>query len=439
MTSLNPPTRRRLLALTSIGAVAPVIAACGGAAGQAPPAAPSGRAVKITWWSNLGDQHPESKTRVQVIQDFNAANAPIEVVPEAFGADLTKIKTAIAGDTSPDTYFIAWREGAEVFLTGAVADIDAELKNDKDWGEQRKDFVPLMLDTSSWKGKLVSVPIYTNNTLTLWNTDLLQRSGLAEPKTGWTWEDFKELARRAGRPPEQWGYELWADSSAFFSWYGTAGGRLFDPSGQKVMINTPEARETGQLMLDLTRLGINPPQRISTSRSQLFINGGAVLEDTGPFRLANIRDGKINFGVVSRPVHPQKKTRRAQQGGHNLVVAKNKDADRLRAGLSLAKYMSKGSTQAKICAILGTAIPVSRSALQAKELLDYGRQDPQWKVFADEAPYGDRAPTSPSVVKMLAVLDKAVNDFMSQSVSVTVALDEAQREMQQLLDADLTQ
>jgi multiple sugar transport system substrate-binding protein len=209
-----PLTRRRLLALTGPAALAPVTAACGGATPAEPGAQPAARAVKITWWSNLGDQHPESKTRVQVIQEFNAASAPVEVVPEAFGADLTKIKTAIAGDTSPDTYFIAWREGAEVFLTGAVADVDAELKGDKEWGEQRKDFVPLMLETSSWKGKLASVPIYTNNTLTLWNTDLLQRSGLAEPKTGWTWDDFKDLTRKAGRPPELWGYELWADSSA---------------------------------------------------------------------------------------------------------------------------------------------------------------------------------------------------------------------------------
>jgi ABC-type glycerol-3-phosphate transport system substrate-binding protein len=191
-------------------------------------------------------------------------------------------------------------------------------------------------------------------------------------------------------------------------------------------------------MLDLGRLGISPPQRISTSRSQLFINGGSVFEDTGPFRLADIRKpGIVKFDVITRPVHPAKKVRRSQNGGHNLVVTKIKDAAKLRAGLLLAKYMNKGVSQAKICAALGTSIPVSKSALQAKELIDYGKQDPQWKVFADEAPYGDRAGTSPSVVKMLASLDKAIADFMAQKTSVTAALDDAQREMQQLLDTDM--
>jgi multiple sugar transport system substrate-binding protein len=430
-------TRRRILAaLAGSGALA-TLAACGTSGGQTP-AAGGTQPVKITWWSNLSDQHPESVARVQIIKEFNAANAPIEVVPEAFGADLTKVKTAIAGDTPPDTYFIAWREGAEVFLTGAVADLDAELKNDKDWAEQRKDMFPLMLDTSTWKGKLTSMPIYTNNTLTLWNVDHLAKAGLQAPKVGWTWDDFKDLAKRAGRPPDLWGYEALADSSLFMSWYGTAGGRLFDPATKKVLVNTPEAKETGQLMLDLGRLGISPPQRISTSRSQLFINGGSVFEDTGPFRLADIRKpGIVKFDVITRPVHPTKKVRRSQNGGHNLVVTKMKDAAKLRAGLLLAKYMNKGVSQAKICAALGTSIPVSKSALQAKELIDYGKQDPQWKVFADEAPYGDRAGTSPSVVKMLASLDKAIADFMAQKTSVTAALDDAQREMQQLLDTDM--
>ena len=430
-------TRRAMLGGMGTLSAGLALAACGtGGESGAKPAA--SQPVKITWWSNLGDQHPESVARVQIIKEFNTANAPIEVTPEAFGADLTKIKTAIAGGTPPDTYFIAWREGAEVFLTGAVADLDTELKNDKEWGEQRKDMFPLMLDTSSWKGKLTSMPIYTNNTLTLWNTDLLAKAGLQPPKVGWTWDDFKDLTKKSARPPDVWGYELWADSSAFLNWFGTSGGRLFDPAAKKVLVNTPEAKETGQLMLDLGRLGISPPERISKSRSQLFINGGSVFEDTGPFRLADIRKpSNVKFEVVTRPVHPSKKVRRSQNGGHNLVVSKNSDTNKLRAGLALAKYMNKGVSQAKICAALGTSIPVSKSALQAKELLDYGKQDPQWKVFADEAPYGDRTGTTPSVVKMLQSLDKAIADFMAQKVSVSQALDDAQREMQQLLDADM--
>ncbi len=434
----NRMTRRRLMAASTAAATAAAAGlsfACGQERSSGPPAAT--QPVKITWWSNLGDQHPESKTRVQIIQEFNETHRPIEVVPEAFGADLTKIKTAIAGGTPPDTYFIAWREGAEVFLTGAVADLDAELKGDKEWSDQRRDIFPLMLDTSSWRGKLTSMPIYTNNSLLLWNTDLLQKAGLQPPRAGWTWDDFKDQAKRAGRPPDVWGFELWADSSAFFSWYGTAGGRLLDETGKKITISSPEAKETAQLMLDLGRLGISPPQRLSTSRSQLFINGGSVFEDTGPYRLADIRKGGVSFGVVSRPVHPTKKVRRSQNGGHNLVVTRMADAAKLRAGLALAKFMNRGSSQAEICAILGTAIPVSKSALQDKALIDYGKQDPQWKIFVDEAPYGDRAPTLPSIVKMLAVLDQAIGDFMAQKTSPAAALDEAQRQMQQLLDADL--
>jgi hypothetical protein len=38
---------------------------------------------------------------------------------------------------------------------------------------------------------------------------------------------------------------------------------------------------------------------------------------------------------------------------------------------------------------------------------------------------------------MLAALDTAINDVFAEKTSVSTALDQAQREMQQLLDADL--
>jgi ABC-type glycerol-3-phosphate transport system substrate-binding protein len=430
-------SRRRILlgGAGSIGAFA--LAACG-AETPAPPAAAL-QPAKLTWWSNLADTHPESQTRVKIIEDFNAQMKPVEVMPEKFGASLTNIKAVIAADTAPDTYFIAWREGAEMFLTGSVADLDAELKGDKEWGDLRKEIFPHMLDTSMWKGKLTSMPVYTNNTITMWNNDLMQRAGLKDPQAGWTWDDFVEMSKKSNRPPDVYGFELWADSSAFINWYGTYGGRLLDQTGKKVTVGTPEAKETLQFLLDLgKRHGVSPMPRISTGRSQLFIQGKTLFEDTGPFRLADIRKGGItNFGAGPRPQHPKKKTRYAANGGHNLVVTKMKDANKLRAGVTLAKFFNRPASQAKMCTLLGTAIPVSKAVLQQKDMVEYGKTDPQWKACVDEAPYGDRAPTLPSIVKMLAALDTAITDVFADKTGVSTALDQAQREMQQLLDQDL--
>ena len=91
-------------------------------------------------------------------------------------------------------------------------------------------------------------------------------------------------------------------------------------------------------------------------------------------------------------MHPKKGTRYATNGGHNLAVTKNKDAAKLQLGLALAKYMNRPANQAKMCTILGTAIPVSRSVLQMKEMVEYGKQDPQWKACVDEAPVPHQKP-----------------------------------------------
>src|SRR5439155_3488714 len=177
----------------------------------------------------------------------------------------------------------------------------------------------------------------------------------------------------------------------------TYGGRMLEQAGKKVTVGSPEAKETLQFLFDLgKRQAILPLPRISTSRSQVFINGQAAFEDTGPFRLADIRKGGLtNFGAGPRPVHPKKGTRYATNGGHNLAVTKNKDAAKLQLGLALAKYMNRPANQAKMCTILGTAIPVSRAVLQLKEVVEHGKQDPQMKAWRGEGPVGDRAATLP--------------------------------------------
>jgi multiple sugar transport system substrate-binding protein len=431
-------TRRSILLTATATTGAALVAACGAGQSSVPTAAL--QPARVMWWSNLADTHPESQTRVKIIEDFNAQMKPVEVVPEKFAASLTNYKTAIAADTAPDTYFIAWREGAEMFLTGSPADLDAELKGDKEWGDLRKEIFPLMLETSMWKGKLTSMPVYTNNTITMWNNEHLNRAGLKAPQTGWTWDDFVDMAKKGNRPPDAYGFELWADSSAFVNWYGSYGGRLLDQTGKKVTVGSPEAKETLQFMHDLVkRHGVSPYPRLSgNTRSGAFIQGKTMFEDTGPFRLATIRQGGItNFGAGSRPQHPKKKVRYATNGGHNLVVTKIKDSNKFKAALALAKFFNRPTSQAKMCTLLGTAIPVSKAVLQQKDMIEYGKTDPQWKACVDEAPYGDRAPTLPSIVKMLAVIDTAINEVFDDKTGISAALDSAQREIQQLLDADL--
>ena len=57
-----------------------------------------------------------------------------------------------------------------------------------------------MLESSTWTGKLVSLPGYTNNVAMIYNTALLQQAGVAAPRQGWTWDDFRAaLQKFSGR------------------------------------------------------------------------------------------------------------------------------------------------------------------------------------------------------------------------------------------------
>jgi multiple sugar transport system substrate-binding protein len=86
-----------------------------------------------------------------------------------------------------------------------------------------------------WTGKLAGMPGYTNNQGVIFNVGLLQQAGIAPPRQGWTWNDFKQIASRFLRP------DLIAYSNAWGT-YGhylrTAGGLIISKDARKMQVDT---------------------------------------------------------------------------------------------------------------------------------------------------------------------------------------------------------
>ncbi len=432
----TPVTRRafgRVGAGVATGAGALALAACGGS--DAPAATSSAKPVTVAYMSNLAETHPEGAARVKLLSEFSTNNADKITVDLGAGKDATtvdKYKSLAAGGTPPDVIFTAYTDAADMFASGMLADIDVELKSDKDWVKQRADIYPAMLDSSTWRGKLASVPIYTNNVAMVYNRGLLQQVGVAAPKELWTWDDFRTAAAKFVRPGLQvlsMNWVFWAN------WLRTTGASPVSVDSKKVTVDTPEMLQVMELIQGFIRNGVAPADgKTETYRDA---KNDVVFEVQGPYRIPTFRQNNApDFGVIHLPVHPQKKQIVTNNGGHNMALFKEVPAERRAAAARVVKWMNDAHAQAQIC-IQATSLPVSKAALASKELQDYLKTDPQLKGFVDLAPYGWRWPALPSLPKITASLNGNVSKILKNEIGIKDGLSTAQREAQLLLDEDV--
>jgi multiple sugar transport system substrate-binding protein len=424
---------------TGVGAVAAAaLAACGGS--EAAPARQQGP-VTVTYVSGLPETHPTGAARLALMSEFNKTNTQritVDIEPARGTTDETKAKALAAAGTSPDLYYVAYYSVADFFASGITVDVDSELKAEKDWAKQRADIFPAMLESRLWAGKLAGMPVDTNNQAMIYNVGLLQQAGVAPPKQGWTWDDFKAAAQKFVRPDVVPLSMAWAGT--WRHWLGTMGGRIITKDTKKITADTPEMLEVMELYLDLLKRGIalkTPDGKGALFETYPQAKNDTVFEVQGPYRIPALRQKNAPpFMTIHIPVHPVKKQLFAGNGGWNMAIFKDVPPERRHAAALVAQWTNAPHAQSQFC-IQSINIPVSKATLESKEFQEYAKDNPEFKGFADLAPYGWRWPALPSYAKINAAADNGVQAIIRQDVGVKAGLAQMQQEAQTLLDADL--
>jgi multiple sugar transport system substrate-binding protein len=436
-------TRRGLLwratgAGSSVAALATFagLAGCGEGAAPAPASAP----VTVTYHSGLAETHPTGATRLELLDEFNRTNTQKITVDLAEGraaTNETKAKTLAAAGTPPQLFYTPYYSVAEFLAGGMTVDVDAELKGDREWARLRADLFPAMLESSTWGGKVAGIPVDTNNQAVIYNTGLLQQGGVAPPKQGWTWDDFKEVAQKFVRPDVVPLSMAWAGT--WRHWLGTMGARVITRDARRITADTPEMLEVMQLYLDLLKRGIilKTPEGQALFETYQLAKNDTVFEVQGPYRMPTLEQkGAPPYLTVHVPVHPAKKQLSAGNGGWNVVVFKDIPQAARRAALQVGLWMNAPQAQTQFC-IRSINIPVSKATLESKEFQEYARANPAFKGFADLAPYGWRWPALPSYARINKAADDGVIAIVREELGAKAGLTRIQQETQAILDEDL--
>ena len=280
--------KRCLLVLTALLFIVGWLTACGKPAEQPPPIdVPAG--TTVLQWSVWGGT---STVRVfEQLADMFEAQHPgirLQLVSVAdYMNYITKLETLIAGNAAPDVIMISPGVGTDLMLMGALADLIPHVEADPDVSVD--DFVPIVLQTLSYEGKLYALPKDFGVDVLYYNKGAFDAAGLDYPDDTWTWDTLLSAAKALTVRDEsgrviQWG---WTDSALnMWPWVWQNGGTVLDDPYKptRATLCDPPAMEAVEFYYSLSlehAVAPNVAELQQTPFRELFMAGRvAMIYDT---------------------------------------------------------------------------------------------------------------------------------------------------------------
>jgi multiple sugar transport system substrate-binding protein len=200
------------------------------------------------------------KSLREAIADFERQNPGIKVEPEpvALGQRDVKFTTAIRAGKGPDVFALDVNPIKQYIKEGWVKDLTPFIE--KEGGKQwLSDFYPVSLTPVTEEGKVYGVPKNMVAMVMVYNSQLFKEAGIkSTPKN---WKEYREAckkltrATKAGGPVDQWGVAFVLAKACFDLRFSVVlrgfGGDFLTPDWKHSALNTPEAKEAFNYVVDL--------------------------------------------------------------------------------------------------------------------------------------------------------------------------------------------
>ncbi|MGW1343646.1 ABC transporter substrate-binding protein [Kribbella sp. NPDC002412] len=298
------PARVRRWAIATLSALAlTAVAACGGNDGSGGGDS-SGSADKadLTWSFWIGgteDQAAWQKVADQATTDHPGITVKLQ------GTDWNnywaKIGTLLAGGKAP--CIIGMQSLRTASYAGAMLPLDDLMSK---YGLKAEDFDKPIMDGLKVDGKQIAIPYDSGPMVIFYNRDLFKAAGVAEPKPGWTVDEFEAAAKKltaAGRT----GLVTAPGDLGVTSWVRTFTGA--EPLADGKLALTDQKFVDGfSQYADFVKTDKIAPQVPSGNpdfEAQQFAAGKAAMQLNGPWSLIDTK-GKVKFqlGIAPIPAGP---------------------------------------------------------------------------------------------------------------------------------------
>jgi multiple sugar transport system substrate-binding protein len=425
------PLRKRVLRASGVLAATAVLATLAGCSGsQGATTLDTKAKTQIEVWSGQSDQ--AEKTIEALAKEFEKAhpNVTVNISPGASSTDqlLQKLSAGFAGDQYPDMSYAFGSWAGQLEASGRTLDISAEVKKPEvKWDE----FTAAARGTAQPTGKkVIGFPAVVDNIGLLYNKTLFDKAGLAYPTADWTWDDFRNAAKKLTDTANHiYGYGYSVSGSEETTWQfwphlWQNGGSILNSAGTKSEFASPAGDDA---LTFLRSMAVDDKSvyldQTDEKFGQLFVSNRIGMITSGPWELSDLKTGGTKYGVVQLP---------GTSGDHQTVsgpdiwaLFDHHDANRAYWATQFAEWLTSDAQDERFNVAIGN-LPLrsseATSAAVAKESADY----PGYDVFvANSKNVKQTRPTTKGYADLSVAIGKAISYVLQGQGEPKSALDQA--------------
>ncbi len=379
-----------------------------------------------------------------LISEYEAENPDVDIKLEQYSyLDYwTKMETAAAGGSSPDIYWMNALNINKYADNGMLVSMDEFIKEKN---VDMSQYLESLTALYNYEGVQYGIPTFWDNNILMINTRLMKEYNIPEPKENWTWDEMLAWLEDAKTklPDDIYPFVSAASEdtqSGVFNEVASAGGKVISDDKKTALLTSPETKEGFTKYFELAKSDLHAPLDVTleVGSGTLFKSEKALVLQTGSYSLLPYSDKEQsqaagNFKLYPIPtIKEGNKSKTVIHGLGNVISANSKHPEE---AFDFINYMSSEESMKKYTE--SALVPQAHKNVQA-----YFGEVIKEKTGIDTTVMSELAENAMPLPNSFETpkWDKAINDnmskFMQGEVSLDEALENAQKEMQAILDKE---
>jgi multiple sugar transport system substrate-binding protein len=345
----------------------------------------------------------------------------IDPISNGWGEYVTRVLSQFNANNAYDVYGTA----IETFMTFETRNLFIPLDDYIANHPSYSDFDPVLFKYASYKGKTYFIPIGWNNIMINYNRKLFKAAGVDNPKTGWTWDEFREASKKltvrdAAGNVTQFGYEV--PNQFFFiqPWFFSNGTAVLNEDWTASNMLDPKVSESLQFLHDLIHTDKVSPIPGKNTMDNQFTAGQVAMISRGHWIVENAMGAKLDMDIAIPPTKVNDYTVIGFGGYGISKTSKYPDLAKELVGELTSIETQKEEGEA------GGGVPGRKSAAETTSFLAY---PPSAALYYQTLPHTLPVPSPANFQEVEKIFIRNYIAMMSDEISIPDGVKRADQEL----------